>query len=156
MIGLQIEELKDFTTKLFLKETFDAFEVSEAEFLTRFTVTIDGALAEAEEGRRLASWSTVRPLAVQIIRGKELPHSFHIVLRLSDENTARTLASLGLPYETSEIGGLFLNLRFDGSRLTAVTGCSFTTFRLDRTLEREWDQVVRRFFRHHRIAVTDL
>ena len=156
MIGLQIEELKDFTAKLFLKDTFDSFEVSEAEFITKYTVSIDGMLSEPEGGRKLAPWSAVRPLAFQIIKGKELPHSFRIVFRLSRENTEKTLASLSLPYDPDTVAGLFLNLRYDNGKITAVTGSSFTTFSMDRTLDREWDGVVRRFFRHHGIAVSDL
>lgn len=156
MIGLQIADIKDFTTKLFLRETFDSFEVTEAEFVTNFRVAIDGHRTEPEKGQRFAGWSAVRPLAFQIIRGRELPHSFRIVLRLSDANTANTLTSVGLPYTVEDIGGLFLNLRYEHKQITAVTGCSFQTFTLDKTLEQEWDQVIRRFFRHHKIPFEEV
>lgn len=151
MIALEMADLKEFTAGLFLKETFDSFELVEAEFHTDITVTLDGNLTEPEKGAAYAPWSTVRPLAFAVIKGKKLPHSFHIVLRLSDSNTENTLRSMGLDYSVEEVGGLFLNIRYDNKRMSVVTGCSFKTFRLDRTLEKEWDKVIERFLRHHRL-----
>ena len=92
MIALQIVDQKDFAAKLFRQETFDGFDLEDAEFLTRYTITLDGFLTEPEEGRRYISWSAVRPLAFQILKGRDLPHSFRITLRLNRENTEKTLA----------------------------------------------------------------
>ena len=157
MIGLEIADIKDFTAKLFLKETFDSFEVVEAEFLTRITVNIDGHLTEPAEGEgTYAGWSTIRPLAVQVIKGKELPHSFHITFRLSDTNMEKTLQSLGQTMETAGIGSFYLNLRYTDRKITAVTGCAYRSFTMDKSLEHEWDDIVRRFFRHHQIPATEL
>ncbi len=152
MTGLHISDIRDFTAKLFLQETFDSFEVTQAQFATSFRISIDGRLTEPEGNRRYASWASVRPLAFQIVRGKTLPHSFTVVLRLSDENVEKTLTSSGLPYTVDDIGGLFLNLRYTDRQITAVTGCSLQTFTTDSSLDREWDEVIRRFFRHHRIV----
>ena len=156
MIGFQITDQKDFTSKLFLQDVFQSFDLVEAEFLTRISISLDGVLAEPEDGHDLAGWESVRPLAFQILKGKELPHSFHIVLRLSRENTRKTLAASGLNIDPEEVGGLFLNIRYDGQKITAVTGTSRTSFSLDHSLDREWDQVMRRFFRHHQIPAEEL
>lgn len=156
MIGLEIADIKDFTSKLFLRGTFDSFEVTEAEFVTGWRVAIDGHLTEPDGEQRYAGWSAVRPLAFQIIKGNTLPHSFRIVFRLTDENAAKTLESMGLPYRVADIGGLFLNIRYADKKITAVTGCSFQTFTMDKTLEKEWDQVIRRFLRHHKIPFQEL
>ena len=43
------------------------------------------------------------------------------------------------------VQGLYLNIRFDGTRLTCVTGTSFTTFSMDRSLEHAWDDMARKF-----------
>lgn len=152
MIGLKIADIKDFTAKLFVAETFDNFLVTEAEFVTAFRTSLDGHLTEkTEDGREYVRWQQLRPLAFQIIKGKQLPHSFKIVLKLSEENTANTLASLGIPLSAEEVGGLFLNIRYENQQITCITGCSLRTFSLDRTLEKEWDKVLCRFLRHHQI-----
>lgn len=156
MIGLHIADIKDFTAKLFLKETFDSFELTEAEFVTRFTVTLDGRLTEPADGHEHATWGQVRPLAFQIIKGKELPHSFRLVLRLSDENVAKTVASLGLAVSPEEVGALFFNIHYTHQQITVVTGCSMRTFTLDKTLEKEWDRLARRFFAKQQIPVEDV
>ena len=82
MIGLNILDIKDFTEKLFKEETFDNFLVTEADFATSFSVSVDGRIAEPEEEDDFITWRTLRPLAFQIIKGKQLPRSFKIVLKL--------------------------------------------------------------------------
>lgn len=156
MIALEIADIRDFTAKLFLKETFDSFELVEAEFYTDYKVIMDGHLTEPEKGAVYTRWNLVQPLAFAVIKGKKLPHSFHIVLRLTDENTANTLKSMGSTYTVEQIGGLFINLRYDNQKLTVVTGCSFQTFLLDKTLEKDWDQMVMRFLRHHQIPFQNM
>jgi hypothetical protein len=45
-----------------------------------------------------------------------------------------------------------LNIRYDGTHLTCVTGTSFKSFMMDKTLEREWDEMVKKFFLKKEIA----
>lgn len=153
MIGLKIADLKDFTAKLFIRDTFDSFELTDGEFITRFTVTLDGTLIEPEDGYAHITWGQVRPLAYQIIRGKELPHSFRLVLRLSDENVKKTLDSRGLPIQSEEVGALFLNINYTHGQIYVITGCSMKTFTMDKTLENEWDKLALLFFRKNQIPV---
>ena len=42
MIALKAEDVKDFTSKLFLRETFDSFLVKEARITTYNQFSIDG------------------------------------------------------------------------------------------------------------------
>ena len=64
MIALNIEEMKPFTTKLFVGEVFDRFLVKEASVTTYNTFTIDGAIrsgyytAEEKEALNLGELST--------------------------------------------------------------------------------------------------
>ena len=44
--------------------------------------------------------------------------------------------------------GLYLNIHFENGRLSCVTGTSFKTFTLDKTLEHVWDEYAERFFIH--------
>ena len=167
MIGLNILDIKEFTEKLFRDETFDNFLVTEADFVTSFRVTLNGRKTDfavgATTGDSLSTkdvddfvtWSTIRPLAFQIIKGKQLPKGFQIVLKLSKENTAKTVASMGLPFTANDVSGLFLNIRYEDKKIMCITGCSMNTFTMDKSVEKEWDGFIRRFFRHHQISVEE-
>lgn len=156
MIALDIADIRDFTTKLFLQETFDHFELTEAEFLTRCTFTIDGRLAEPEEDHLFSTWDRIRPAAFAIIRGKETPHAFRVTLRLSDENMQRTLAPLGAEGGAASITSLLMNIRFEGGTLRIITGCAYSDFTRERGAEQYWDEIIRKFLRRRGIAAQDI
>ena len=123
MIALQILDLKDFTSRLFLQETFDGFCLEEAEFQTRYTVSLDGYLTIQEKEQQYIGWDAVRPLAFQILKGREMPHSFRITLRLSEENTKKTLAASGLSVAPEDVGGLLLQAEVHN--FSRFPGCHF-------------------------------
>ena len=155
MLGLQIDDQKDFTQKLFRQDVFDNFLVPEAVFATAFSIAIDGG-SLSEEGKPVcASWGQLRPLAFQIIKGQTLPRGFKIVLRLSPENAEKTLQPLGLSIAPEEVAGLFFNILYEEGQIRCTTGVSLTAFSLDRTLEQEWDRMMRRFLRRHQISFSE-
>lgn len=87
MIALKIEDLKGFTTKLFVRDTFDGLCVREARVATFSSFSIDGRIRpgyytkderEAEGIREYASWRMLRPFCFSLIKGEtaagELSH----------------------------------------------------------------------------------
>ena len=163
MTAFEISELKDFTSKLFIQNTFDAFLVSQASFTTSISITLDGSLrkdyfteAEWEEMPQhdLARWSLLKPLCFQIIKGSRLPEQFRIVFVLSRAASETLLRSASIPPE--QIGGLFLNIHYEHGALTCVTGVSFASFLMDRTPERIWDDAVRQFLKKQNILFCEL
>ena len=91
MVALKVEDVRSFTSKLFVKEDFDRFLVKEINIITYNSFTIDGHVRqgyytqeELEENRieDFSSWKMLRPLCFSLIKGKKLPGSFHIVLSL--------------------------------------------------------------------------
>ena len=71
MIALKAEDVKTFTSKLFLKEDFDSFLVKEVNIVTYHNFTIDGHIRqgyytneELEENRieSFSSWKVLRPV----------------------------------------------------------------------------------------------
>ena len=46
---------------------------------------------------------------------------------------------------------VYLNIHFDGTRLSCITGTSFKTFTMDKTLEHAWDEMVEKFMRQKHI-----
>ncbi|MCD2493599.1 DUF5721 family protein [Lacrimispora sp. NSJ-141] len=160
MIALKIPDKKDFTSKLFLQDTFDAFMVSQASFTTSITVSLDGSLhrdyftdAEWEEMEQhdFARWPLLKPLCYQIIKGRRLPEHFKIVFMLSRSNTEKLLSGTGLSIPVEQVGGLFLNVRYDQGTLQCVTGVAHSFFTADKSLDRAWDDMIRRHFRSREI-----
>lgn len=163
MIAVQIQDIKDFMSKLLLGNAFDSFWLSEASITTSVSYTIDGFLhpefydtQEAEllqeEGRAYALWRDMKPFCFSVIKGKKTPLSFKIVFMLSKKNTQKLLASSKLSYQLEDIFGLFVNFQFDGQHLTCTTGTSLKTFSLDKSLDRVWDEMILKFFKQQQIS----
>lgn len=164
VIALKICDIKEFTKKLLVGTTFDWFLVKEAVIVTFNTFSIDGRIRhgyyseeelEAEHIEDFSSWSLLRPYCYSLIKGKKLPESFSIVLRLPPRQTEKLLEASRCTWQPEQIGGLFLNIRYESHLLTCITGLSLNVFSPDRTLEREWDDAVRAFFRKEGIPFTE-
>ena len=149
MIALKLKNTKNFMTHLLLSDTFDNFLFIEGEIVTFNTFTIDGYIQKGfyEESMDVySSWKQLRELCFSIIKGKRTPLSFRFVFSLSPENIARLIEQKELDFQATDVQGLYLNIRFDGARLQCITGTSLNTFSMDKSLEREWDAMVPRFF----------
>lgn len=161
MIALKVEDVRTFTSKLFVKEDFDRFLVREIEIVTYNRFTIDGHIRqgyfgeeELEEGKieEFSSWKMLRPLCFNLIKGKKLPGSFHIVLQLTPDDVDRFAGICGAGIPGSQIQGLYLNIRYEEGSMYCVTGTSLNVFTLDKTLETEWDKAVERFMKDHEVV----
>lgn len=159
MIALDILDIKDFTSKLFVGNVFDAFYLSEASFTTFISCTIDGNLQkdffdsdQAPLDRTLCLWSEIKPYCYTLIKGRRTPLHFKIVFQLSRKNTEKMLISSGLSLNPEDIYGLFLNCQFEKGRLTCTTGTSLRIFTIDHTIDQLWDDLVRRFFLSQKIS----
>lgn len=164
MVALKMEDLKGFTSKLFVGDTFDRWLVREASVTTFNTFTIDGRVrhgyytdVELEENKieEFSAWKALRPICFALIKGKKLPGSFQITLMLSPDAVERFLAEAGLDYRTEQVGGLYLNIRYEEGILRCVTGTSLKIFTLDKQLEIEWDEAVKRFLKECRIPFVE-
>lgn len=158
MIACRLKSAKNFMTHLLLSDTFDNFLFIEGEIVTFNTFTIDGYIQKAfyesdETGSNFAEtaydyalWKQLRELCFSIIKGKRTPLSFKFIFSLSPEHIAKLIEQKNLDFQASDVQGLYLNIRFDGSVLQCITGTSLKTFSMDKSLEREWDAMVPRFF----------
>lgn len=161
MTALNIEDIKQFTSKLFVGEVFDQFLVKEASIVTFNTFTIDGNIRPdyySEEEREekklstLSSWGMVKPFCFSLIKGKKLPESFRIVMQMPEEGVKRFTEVHPMPLKPEQIKGLYINIHYAGKRLSCVTGTSVSFFTLDKTLDAEWDQAVREFLKRNQIV----
>ena len=154
MLAVRIADTRDFMKKLLTQDLFDTFLFSEGSVTTFTTFTIDGTWhPDYFEDQKVdaLTWGLMRPVFFGLIKGKHIPVSFRIVLRLSDSNTESLLASSGLSMDASQIAGLFLNLNYQNNTVTCTTGTSLKIFTLDKTLDRVWDDMVMKFFSSRKI-----
>ena len=164
MVALKIEELKDFTRKLFVEEVFDWWMMREAVITTFNMFTIDGRIRKGyfmeqeleEKGiAELSPWKLVRPVCFSLIKGKRLPESFRITLQLPGARVEQFLQSVQPDFKAEQVSGLYLNIRYEEQKLYCVTGTSLNVFTLDKKIEQEWDETVKRFLREREIVYTE-
>ena len=164
MIALKAEDVKSFTTKLFVREDFDAFLVKEVNITTYNSFSIDGHVKqgyyteeEQEENHieEFSTWKTLRPFCFSLIKGKKLPGSFRIVLQLPKAGNDKFAARAGAGIDGSQIVGLYLNIRYDDGNMYCITGTSLNFFTMDKTLDLEWDKAVKQFLQSHEIPCTE-
>ena len=161
MVSLKVVDVKACMNKLLLQNVFDNFLVSEVEVNMANRHVIQGELnksflsndeLEALNGRQYSTWSEIRPMVLQLMNGNRTPTSFKMVFSLSKSNTEHVIEKNGLPFRYEDLGGLFLNIRFDSNGLYFITGTSIKVFTLDKTLDQVWDKDVRTFLKYHEIA----
>ena len=163
MLALTFPETKAFMSRLLLSPIFDRFLLVEAQISTGVTISIDGHFLkdfyteeELEEKEYADSsfsyWEHLRPVCLNLIKGKKTPLGFKFVFRLNSSNTAKLLSQAGLPFSPADVAGLYLNLRYDQGKLTCTTATALSFFTLDKSLDGAWDSMVKRFFLKQEIA----
>ncbi len=152
MISLNLPEVKTFMAKLLMSTTFDAFLLKEMELQTFTGFNITGQFndiffskEELEERgeNKFILWSEVKQIALAMIKGNKTPLSLKIVFQLPKVQCETLVTSLGGRLRFEEVGGLYLNVRFEKGELRIITGTAIKTFTLDKTLEQEWDKSVK-------------
>jgi hypothetical protein len=167
MIALRLTDLKGFMNELLRTDTFDHFLLQEAVIVSAATYVIDGHITkdfysaqELEElglsGYSVLPFSFLRGSCFDLIKGKKTPASFRFVFELSPENLRRTLESVHSSYTVSDLSGVFINLKFQNQMLTLTTGISYRIFSADKSLDAEWDTLVKKFLTRHQIAFEEL
>ncbi len=161
MISLNIPEVKPFMAKLLTNSTFDFFLLREMELQTFTNFTITGQFNEAfftkeeleERGEnRYIKWGDVRQVAFTMIKGNKSPLALKIVFQLSKDRCELLVNRFGGKLSIDDIGGLYLNVRYEKGELHIITGVAIKTFTLDKTLEQEWDQEVKNLFKEQGIV----
>lgn len=164
MTAFEISDIKSFMSRLFGSPLFDHFLLAEATIQTVATYHIDGQLnrsffSEKElEEKHLsdcpcAPFSLLRESCFTMMKGKNVPLSFQFVFQLSPENMARTLNTSGSTFTSDDVSAMFINLNYKNGKLICTTGISYKLFSMDKSLDREWDALVEKFFKKNRIEI---
>lgn len=160
MISLRIIDVKDFMNKLLVSDTFDSFCLIKAHFVTANTFDIDGKInkeffGDDETSEDFSLWRDSKHFCREIIKGKKLPLEFKIVLSLNEENKKKVIESVSNAFAVEEVKGLYMNIIYTRASLHLVTGTSFKTFTLDKTLENEWDKMAVKFLKNKEIPTEE-
>ena len=152
MLALQITSMKTFMNQLLVSDTFDSFLLQEAIISSANTYTIDGHInidfyPIEERGTdcipyEFQSWSELKGLCFNLIKGKNTPLFFKFVLQLKPEKAAALLAKENSSVDASQVRALVLNIRFDGAKAILTTGTSYHTFVMSREPDLIWDKAL--------------
>ena len=150
MLSVTISDHKAFTRLLFADSAFDQFLLHDANFTTGITVNVSGILNpeffeedKEKPAESCATWGEFRPFATDLIKGKRLPVSFRIVLVTSKKSTDAVVKRIG--FTGCDVSSLSVNIFYRAKSLTLTTGIAYGGFTLDKTLDRYWDDSVRKF-----------
>lgn len=154
MISFHIKEIKPFMAKLLMGATFDHLVLKSMEIQTFTDFIITGNFNESyftkEElderaGSRFISWSEVKQIAYSIIKGNKTPLLLKLVLQLPPSEAFKLVKISGIGLKEEEVGGLYMNIRFEKGELHIITGVAIKAFTMDKSLEQAWDESVRHF-----------
>lgn len=154
MISLIIKDNRAFMSHLLIKPTFDSLLLSEAAIATANTYTISGAVnpefyttEELEEldNRKYSTWQDIKPFCFSLVKGSKTPTTMKIVFLLPDALCSTVLESSSASFSLEDINGLFLNVRYHDGQTLIVTGTSLSTFSMDKSLDKAFDEYVRHF-----------
>lgn len=156
MIALKITNVKQFMGKLLASEEFDTFMLEEASISTYNTFMIDGHqnrdfyTTEEWEDKEMrpydfTTWKQIRPICFSLIKGTHTPSAFKFILQLIPDYTASILKNGDTSVTPQQIKALVLTVKYDGTVLTLITGISFHTFIMDKTVDVLWDNAIRQF-----------
>lgn len=161
MFACTVSDVRDFMEKLFLRNTFDGFQLVEAVITASNRFVVDGHIREEyytkEEWEELAEkqisrWSSLRPLCFQMIKGKKTPDSMKLVFRMAEGGTEKLLEKSGLSFQLSDVEGLFFNVLYEKGELKLTSGVSMKLFTMDKSLERFWEQRLEGFLKQSEIV----
>ncbi|MDE6387685.1 MAG: hypothetical protein K2L82_07780 [Lachnospiraceae bacterium] len=167
MIALKITNIKHFMGRLLGSEDFDSFLLEEASISTYNTFHIDGHLNrefysteewedEAIRPYDFSMWKTMRPICFDLIKGTHTPSAFRFVLHLIPGHAQAVLSKGDTNVTLQQLKAFVLNIKYDGTGLTLVTGTAFHTFLIDKTPDALWDQTVKQFLSQKGIAYEEL
>lgn len=154
MEAFEVLDVKEFTQKLFMTDMFDKFSVIEAEFFTFVKFDINGKLNKTyfdeDINRDFCTWSEIRPICFEIIKGKRTPTSFKLVLKFSNEFAKKWIVE-----NTTKVidADMYLNIRYSDKKLYLISSFSPKTFLLERDIIHTFDTYVKEMFKKINITL---
>lgn len=162
MISAITTDVKQFMNHLLAGNDFDKFLLCEATIMTGNTYVIDGHINrdfyDSDDEHLVAEsnyqyWEECKSIAFQIVKGSRPPLAMKVVLMLAPHNVEKFLEKYNLPYTKEQVTGLYLNIRYEYSKLNISSGTALSVFTLDKTVEHAWDEMLTKFFKQQEIIL---
>ncbi|WP_024864497.1 DUF5721 family protein [Butyrivibrio sp. FCS014] len=159
MIAIRIRGQKNFMAKLLTTDLFDRYLLEEATIETFNTFTIDGKINRdfydgyegledgenaADPGAAFSTWSMIRPICLDLIKGKRTPLSFKFVLFLDDNSKEELFRTKDIDMQPDQVS-FGIIIKFSSGEVQITTGISHKTFTMDKTAEKAWDAYIPSF-----------
>lgn len=151
MISIEMDDIKNFMSKLLVKDCFDDYYLNVLEIATSNTFHIDGKLNkqwfidenenEIEE-QEYVLWGDIKKIAYEIIKGNRTPLSMKVILSYSGNRMEKLLKSLSSNSSIEYVGSLYLNIHYNNNQLFITTGVAYINFTMDKSIEKEWDSYI--------------
>ena len=166
MKAFELTEQKEFMNRLLCSPLFDNFLLSEAAIHSAVSYEVDGHIhadfysseeleAQQLEGLSFLPFGRLRPIFLELIRGKHAPSYFKFVLQLSPGNQEKTVAASGTSIPSSDITAVYLNILYQNETMRMTTGVSYRTFIPDKSFEKEWDRYAENFLKKNGIIFSE-
>ena len=150
MLTAKINNTKLFMAHLLKQGTFDGYYLVNADITTFATFSINGILNKSyddnETNRPYCFWSEAKLYVYEFIKGRRLPKNIKLVLSATPE-----LVNAVAPKASS----LFINITFDETGVTLITGCSMKEFSLSRKEEYCWDSYIKDMLAENKVSFTE-
>lgn len=162
MLALKIKENGNFMTRLLSSDTFDIFLLNEATLKMSVTWTVDGSINASffEDSSavryKFEEWKNIRPRMRDLIKGKQAPISFQIVLQLKPQLMETLMERSGNSGLLSTVSSFILTVRMDENGIVLLSGISRSGFTPDKNADILWDRAVCRFLDRKGIAYETL
>lgn len=154
MKAFTVENTKNFMAALLGSEAFDDFLLEKAQIKTYNTFDIDGRVIpefydDYEFGYEFSMWKDMKKICFDLIKGKQLPVSFHFVLQFNPDKIRLLLAEEKCRVEAALVKSLTLNIKYINNEITVITATSFNTFVPDKSVDILWDEYVQEFIKQY-------
>ncbi len=156
MITMQITNVEQFLHTLLHTTRFDKFLLEEAMISSLATYKIDGhinsgALSDGDTKSLglndcdCLPFSYLREKCISLMHDLREGGSFHFTFKLSPDNLAKTVSAINPRFSADEVTGLYMNFRLKRGLLICTSGVSHRIFSIDKTIDRAWDNMTRKF-----------
>ncbi len=161
MLALKITEIKEFMNHLLMMDTFDEFRLVEAGIIRAYTVNIDGRISPqfytdeeksilGIEEERFLKYAQMRQIVLGHIKGKRTPLLVRMTLSLPAKEALGRMRGSHDDIDT-RIEDFLINIKYDSQGLLVTTGVSYSTFSMEKDLERLWDDYICEYLRSQQI-----
>ncbi len=142
-------------SKLLATDFFDSFLVEEATIETYNTFSIDGRIhrdfykdtIEEQEDipqEEFSKWEKLRPICLELIKGKRTPIAFKFVLHLDKASKDRLFQDIDSDISADQVS-FGIIIKYAQGEVVITTGVSYSIFTLDKEAEKAWDKYIPSF-----------